>query len=66
MKLELKREDVFLFLQYFFGFGCALFTITYILEKKISYLFVLLTTLIFSIAQTYRAIKKRTSQLKTK
>lgn len=65
MKLKLTRENVLLFLQYFIGFGCALFTVSYIFEGKISYIAILLTTLLFATAQTYRLIKKRTNDLKS-
>lgn len=59
MILNLMRNYVLLFFQYFIGFGSALFAIVYILDGKVSYVLIFGTTLLFSISQTYKTIKSR-------
>lgn len=55
----LNKKNILYFFQLFIGFGCALFTVSYLLFGSISFVWILLTTLLFSIARTLRYNKKQ-------
>jgi hypothetical protein len=65
MIFNINKTTIFLFLQQFVGFGCALVTVTYIMEGKISYIKIILIALLFSVTLTYRRIKKDKISSKT-
>ena len=53
-----------IFIKWYIVFGCVLFTISYFMFDKVHLVYVLLATLLFASVQSYKNIRKSSSNIK--
>jgi len=64
MTLVDNHKLIFLFIKMFVGFFCAFFTVSYIIYENLTYIKIIVVSLLFALTMLYRERKKRLQNTK--